>query len=116
MGGISIKARSDRAGEVIRGDALGDGWAALADARWEDARARFERALEEGETPEALEGLGWSAWWLDDADTRLPRASAPIVSNRRILEDSRGVLRQFQTETGKVELPIEGHLIGARRR
>ncbi|MGH7730953.1 MAG: LuxR C-terminal-related transcriptional regulator, partial [Candidatus Eiseniibacteriota bacterium] len=26
-------------------------------------------ALEEAETPEALEGLGWSAWWLDDAET-----------------------------------------------
>jgi len=35
---------------------------------------------------------------------------------RRILEDSRRVLRQFLTEAGKVELPIEGHLISASHR
>jgi hypothetical protein len=28
-------------------------------------RARGSSALEKAETPEALEGLGWSAWWLD---------------------------------------------------
>jgi DNA-binding NarL/FixJ family response regulator len=39
----------------------------LAQAAWEEARACFEAALEEEETPEALEGLSWSAWWLDDA-------------------------------------------------
>ena len=45
-----------------------DGWAALREARWEDARARFTAALERAETPDALEGLSWAAWWLDDAD------------------------------------------------
>jgi len=44
------------------------GWNALAKAQWKDARVLFERALEEAETPEALEGLSWSAWWLDDAE------------------------------------------------
>lgn len=39
----------------------------LAQAEWEEARACFEAALEEEETPEAFEGLSWSAWWLDDA-------------------------------------------------
>lgn len=39
----------------------------LAQAEWEEARACFEAALEEKETPEAFEGLSWSAWWLDDA-------------------------------------------------
>jgi ATP/maltotriose-dependent transcriptional regulator MalT len=43
------------------------GHEALAQGAWEEARARFEAALEEEEMPEALEGLSWSAWWLDDA-------------------------------------------------
>jgi LuxR family transcriptional regulator, maltose regulon positive regulatory protein len=48
--------------------AAAEGWAALAEARWEVARACFEKALVRGETPEAHEGLSWAAWWLDDAD------------------------------------------------
>jgi LuxR family transcriptional regulator, maltose regulon positive regulatory protein len=49
-------------------DALGAAEEALAGAQWKRARALFERALAGGETPEALEGLSWAAWWLDDAD------------------------------------------------
>jgi len=30
--------------------------------------ASFADALAREETPEALEGLSWAAWWLDDAD------------------------------------------------
>src|SRR5215211_4079684 len=41
---------------------LGAGWEALRDGRWHDARTCFEG----GEGPEALEGLSWAAWWLDD--------------------------------------------------
>jgi len=47
----------------------GHGWAALAEGRWDDARRAFERALADEERPEALEGLSWAAWWLDDAPT-----------------------------------------------
>lgn len=43
------------------------GHEALARGAWEEARACFEVALDEEETPESLEGLSWSAWWLDDA-------------------------------------------------
>jgi len=43
------------------------GYEALTQGAWERARACFEAALEEEVTPEALEGLSWSAWWLDDA-------------------------------------------------
>jgi LuxR family transcriptional regulator, maltose regulon positive regulatory protein len=43
------------------------GWAALAASDWSTARACFEDAAEADETPEAREGLSWSAWWLDDA-------------------------------------------------
>jgi len=42
------------------------GQAALRDGRWDDARTCFEGALREGPAPEALEGLSWAAWWLDD--------------------------------------------------
>jgi LuxR family maltose regulon positive regulatory protein len=45
---------------------LDAGWAALRDGRWLDARACFERAVTERAAPEALEGLSWAAWWLDD--------------------------------------------------
>ena len=48
---------------------MADGWDQLRLARWDEARTAFEAALAVVETPEALEGLSWAAWWLDDADT-----------------------------------------------
>jgi LuxR family maltose regulon positive regulatory protein len=47
--------------------ALEEGRTALRNGEWAAARAAFERALAEGETPEVLEGLGHAAWRLDDA-------------------------------------------------
>lgn len=44
------------------------GRAALARGAWRDARALFEEALVQGENAEALEGLSWAAWWLEDVD------------------------------------------------
>ena len=44
-----------------------EGEAALARGAWREARAIFERELEAGETVEALEGLSWAAWWVEDA-------------------------------------------------
>ncbi|HSC91554.1 MAG TPA: LuxR C-terminal-related transcriptional regulator [Gaiellaceae bacterium] len=44
-----------------------EGWAALGDGRWEEARASFEQAAEREETAQTLEGLSWAVWWLDDA-------------------------------------------------
>ena len=41
----------------------------LSRGAWSEARAAFEAALRARESPEALEGLGLAAWWLDDADT-----------------------------------------------
>jgi LuxR family maltose regulon positive regulatory protein len=46
-----------------------DAWQALDQGAWEEARRRFEVALTEEEAPEALEGLGAAAWWLEDAPT-----------------------------------------------
>ncbi|MBN1237727.1 MAG: hypothetical protein JXB36_04455 [Gammaproteobacteria bacterium] len=52
----------------IRSNSLHDGWAALRAGRWETARSRFDAAVAAHATPEALEGLSWAAWWLDDAE------------------------------------------------
>ena len=41
---------------------------ALTRGEWTVAREAFDASLEGGETPEALEGLGLAAWWLDLAD------------------------------------------------
>ena len=69
------------------------GWRALRAARWEVARERFEAAVAVAETPEALEGLSWAAWWLDDGDAvftaregayRLYRARADAAGAARM--------------------------------
>ena len=46
-------------------DDLAAGRAALDAGAWQQAQHAFERALATEETPEALEGLGLAAWWLD---------------------------------------------------
>jgi hypothetical protein len=48
--------------------AVAAGQGALARGAWEEARAAFESALAQEETPEALEGLSWAAWWTGDAE------------------------------------------------
>ncbi len=57
-----------KATEEVAPEPLSAGWARLADGEWVAARASFVDALDREETPEALEGLSWAAWWLDDAD------------------------------------------------
>jgi LuxR family maltose regulon positive regulatory protein len=47
---------------------LAVGQAALARGAWRDARRAFQSVLAREEQPEALEGLGLAAWWLDAAD------------------------------------------------
>src|SRR5918995_3186714 len=57
-----------RTPEGIGSDPLAAGWARLADGEWGAAKTSFEGALAGEESPEALEGLSWAAWWLDDAE------------------------------------------------
>src|SRR5918993_1449676 len=57
-----------RTPERIASDPLATGWARLADGEWDAAKASFEGALADEESPDALEGLSWAAWWLDDAE------------------------------------------------
>ena len=40
----------------------------MDEGSWKEAQHAFQRALAVEETPEALEGLGLAAWWLDLAD------------------------------------------------
>lgn len=53
--------------EPFPSDLLTTGQEALARGAWTEARACFEAALIQQETPETLEGLGMAAWWQDDA-------------------------------------------------
>jgi DNA-binding NarL/FixJ family response regulator len=46
--------------------ALARGHEALAAGNWEDARDAFQDALAVGDSPEALDGLGRTLWWLRD--------------------------------------------------
>jgi DNA-binding NarL/FixJ family response regulator len=41
---------------------------ALSRGAWEEARQAFEQASANCDSPQALEGLGTAAWWLDRAD------------------------------------------------
>lgn len=59
---MGTPTRSDETIESL----LERGQEALERGAWAAARDLFEQALEEGETPEALEGLGRACWWLDD--------------------------------------------------
>lgn len=57
----------DMTGEEPSGVApLDAGWAALSGGNWERARAFFNESLAEGETPEALEGMGWVGHMVND--------------------------------------------------
>lgn len=51
---------------------LAAGWVALEERDLESARSSFQTALLAGEDPAAYEGLGWVAWWSNDAVALFP--------------------------------------------
>lgn len=57
-----ISTSSPRPEQCVPGDR------ALACGAWDEARQAYVLALDCGELPEALEGLGMAAWWLDLAE------------------------------------------------
>jgi DNA-binding CsgD family transcriptional regulator len=61
-------SRRDRATPIRPIKGLEAGRIALAGGDWQAARAAFDLSLQSEEDPEALEGLGLAAWWLDLAD------------------------------------------------
>src|SRR5829696_4501091 len=48
------------------GERVREGDAALARGAWGEARAIFEEELKARESVDALEGLSWAAWWVED--------------------------------------------------
>ena len=65
------------------GERIQDGNAALACGAWAEARAIFERELEAGETVDALEGLSWAAWWVEDVATCIDARERAYRLSRR---------------------------------
>jgi DNA-binding NarL/FixJ family response regulator len=58
-------------------DQLADGMLALDRGDWHAASDAFEASLQDGESAEALDGLGQARWWLNDLDQAIDlRASA----------------------------------------
>jgi len=68
---------------VPRGDGVREGEAALARGAWDEARAIFEAEVEAGETVDALEGLSWSAWWVEDVPACLEARERAYRLSRR---------------------------------
>ena len=59
------KRRSDDVGMRLP-EQVSSGFSALSTGDWASAKRAFEDALEADESPEVLDGLGLSLWWLKD--------------------------------------------------
>jgi DNA-binding CsgD family transcriptional regulator len=68
---------------VRAGLEIGEGYEALSAGRWEDARAAFAAALDHGDAPEALDGLGRALWWLRDAEAAVAYRERAYAGFRR---------------------------------
>jgi DNA-binding CsgD family transcriptional regulator len=64
-----------------------DGWESLRAGEWEQAKAAFEAALAERETPAALDGLARSRWWLSDVAGAVEAWERAYTAYRRDGED-----------------------------
>jgi ATP/maltotriose-dependent transcriptional regulator MalT len=65
------------------GERVREGNAAIARGAWAEARAIFEQELETRETVDALEGLSWAAWWVEDVATCLEARERAYRLSRR---------------------------------
>jgi len=63
--------------------AIADGYAALEAGQWAQARAAFEAALAERETPEALDGMGSVLWWLGETRSSVEYSERAYAGFRR---------------------------------
>ena len=77
-GYCSLMAETASSGERGR-----EGDAALARGAWREARAIFEQELQARETVDALEGLSWAAWWVDDVAACLEARERAYRLSRR---------------------------------
>lgn len=92
--------------------AIRNGSDALAQGRWEEARASFKRALSVCAAPEALEGLAMAAWWLDDG-AMVFQARERAVQLYRRRDDRRGAGRVATALAGD-HLQFSGEVAVAR--
>lgn len=65
------------------GERIREGDAALARGAWDEARAIFEQELDARETVDALEGLSWAAWWVEDVAACLEARERAYRLSRR---------------------------------
>jgi DNA-binding CsgD family transcriptional regulator/predicted negative regulator of RcsB-dependent stress response len=89
-------------------DALARAGEAMMRGSWEEARELYEASLAEAETPEALEGLGITASWLDDAetsDTVRERAYRLYRERGGLLEAARVAMSIAMTHIGFLGAP-----------
>jgi hypothetical protein len=84
--------------------------AALAREAWEEARDIFERELEARETVEALEGLSWAAWWVEDVPTCLQARERAYRLSRQAGDMRRAVMLAIwrAATTGGIEATASG--------
>jgi hypothetical protein len=73
---VGARSSPDRAifgpeGPASREELLTAAGTALLERAWADALGLYERALEQEETAEALEGFAAASWWLDDVDAAI---------------------------------------------
>lgn len=85
---------------------------ALGRGDWEAARGLFEAAACEAVTAEALEGLAWAAWWLNDADATFA-ARERAYALYRAAGDRRGAAR-MATWLGTDHVDFRGELAVAQ--
>jgi ATP/maltotriose-dependent transcriptional regulator MalT len=69
-----------------------EGNAAIARGAWAQARAIFEEELEAHESVDALEGLSWAAWWVEDVPTCIDARERAYRLSRREGDERRAAM------------------------
>ncbi len=64
-------------------DSTQSGWTALEAGDWEIARRRFEAAIKEDPSPELIDALGRTLWWMKDVPGAIEARTAAYGSYRR---------------------------------
>jgi len=88
-------------------DALFEGREALWDGRWEEARGAFERALADGETAPALEGLGIAHRWLGESGSMFRALTRSYRLYRRAHDRQAAARVAIQLSLGEVYFRME---------
>jgi DNA-binding CsgD family transcriptional regulator len=105
---------------VLETDPLARGREALAQARWDEARAAFDEALGEGISADALDGLGRSLWWMRRIPEGIDARTRAYAEFRRAGRDERAAIiavwlsREYRNLLGN-EVAARGWLARAKR-